>query len=407
MASRRRAKGRPPLFSVVTIVRNEAPRLPRLLDSLAEFRARGGEVVVLDTGSDDGTPGIARAAGCRVLVEEPRRFEWRLSVRQARRIEKAFAKGGEGPLVKAGVRLFDFGQARARAAGFPRHHYQLAVDGADVVEAMDIDALNAIVRAAQSPVLHFETRMQSPAGWLLEARGYFYDRRRMEWRGLSHNFLSSRAGGPAEKQILLARDLLRVSHHTDLQKARDTLPGTALEALAAPESIRWTYFLARALAARGHARSALEVAQHLDRADAAPPMRSAGLCMAALCVGRLGGSEDEIEAFLLRAALRDSSRRDPLIRLAARRSAAGDLQGAASFAAAALSIPPRTGVSEPEENHTTRPHAILYWALLWLGRREEARAHFETCRRLDPGNATYAAHERLFDAPPFPVVDRR
>ena len=51
MPAGRRGKRREPRFSVVTIVRNEANRLPRLLASLAEFRERGGEVVVLDTGS--------------------------------------------------------------------------------------------------------------------------------------------------------------------------------------------------------------------------------------------------------------------------------------------------------------------------------------------------------------------
>ena len=407
MPSRRRVKGRPPLFSVVTIVRNEAPRLERLLESLTEFRARGGEVLVLDTGSDDGTPEIAAAAGCRVVVEEPRCFEWRLTARQAQRIEKAFAKGGEGPLVKAGVRLFAFGRARTCAAALARNDFQLAVDGSDVVDALDIDSLNEIVRAAESPHFYLETRMLSPAGWLSEARGYFYDRRVMEWTGLAHNVLVRRRPGPPEKPVLLAGDQVRVSHHTNLQKFRDYLPGSALEALASPDSIRWNYYLARALTARGWFRSGLDVTLRLDRAGVAPPMRSAGLCMAALCRAGLGASEDEISGLLLQAALRDSGRRDPLLRLALRCSAVGDMQGAASFAAAALSIPPRAGVSEAEENLTTRPHAILYWALLWLGRRGEARAHFETCRRLDPANVTYAGHARLFDAPPHLAADHR
>ena len=72
------------------------------------------------------------------------------------------------------------------------------------------------------------------------------------------------------------------------------------------------------------------------------------------------------------------------------------MQAAASFAAASLSIPPRVGISEPEENFGAGPHAILYWALFWLGRRAEAQAHFETCRRLDPRNPLYVEHARLF-----------
>ena len=113
-----------------------------------------------------------------------------------------------------------------------------------------------------------------------------------------------------------------------------------------------------------------------------------------------GGSPDEVDTLLFRAVSRDSKRRDPLLRLAQRSLAEGDMQGAASFATAALEIPPRTGISEPEENHSTGPHAILYWALFWLGRREEGKPHFERCRELDPANPVYLEHARLFDPLP-------
>ncbi len=49
--------------ALVVIARNEAPRIARLLDSV---RAHVDAMLVLDTGSTDGTPEIARAAGARV-----------------------------------------------------------------------------------------------------------------------------------------------------------------------------------------------------------------------------------------------------------------------------------------------------------------------------------------------------
>lgn len=49
--------------ALVVIARNEAPRIARLLGSV---RAHVDEMLVLDTGSTDGTPVIARAAGARV-----------------------------------------------------------------------------------------------------------------------------------------------------------------------------------------------------------------------------------------------------------------------------------------------------------------------------------------------------
>ncbi len=399
----RRVKRRAPRFSVVTIVRNEAARLPRLLASLAEFRSRGGEVLVLDTGSDDGTPEIAAAAGCRVVVE-PRRFNGRLTKRQARRINQTFCKEGEGPFALSGERLFNFAKARAHAASLATNDFQFAVDGGDVVDAMDMDFLEATARASHPPIFHFETRILNPAGWTVEFRDYLYDRRLAEWRGGSHNFLAPRSPVAGASQRPLRRDQLLVSHHTELVKSRGhQLVGTALEALADPGSPRWRYFLGRALAARGCHRSSLELVLGLDRGEFPPAMRSAGLCLAAHNVAASGGSPDDIEALFFLAARRDSKRRDPQLRLAARRLAEGDMQGAASFATAALAIPARTDFPEREENHSTKPHAILYWALLWLGRLSEARPHFETCLKLDPTNPVYLAHARLFDPGPLGV----
>ncbi len=368
MPGSRRVKPRTPRFSVVTIVRNEADRLPRLLASLAEFRSRGGEVLVLDTGSDDGTPEVAAAAGCRVVIE-PRRFGSRLTERQAGRINKRFCREGEGPFATAGERLFHFAKARAHAASLAMNDFQFAVDGSDVVEAMDIDFLDATARSKHPPILHFETRMLTSAGWTLEIRDYLYDRRLAEWRGRSHNFLAPRVVGAAASLRLLKRDQLLVSHHTNFKKSRAYHVLVALDALADPDSPRWEYFMGRELASRGYFRSALPILLGLDLGEVPPHIRSASLCFAAHCVAGSGGSSDQIEEVLFRAAKRDSKRRDPLLRLASRRLARGDMQGATSFASAALAIPFRAGLSEPEQNHSTEPHEVLYWALLLLGQR--------------------------------------
>ncbi|XHS76673.1 glycosyltransferase family 2 protein [Burkholderiaceae bacterium UC74_6] len=55
-------------LALVVIARNEAPRLPRLLNSVRPFVDR---MLVLDTGSTDGTPELARSLGAQ--VEE---FDW-------------------------------------------------------------------------------------------------------------------------------------------------------------------------------------------------------------------------------------------------------------------------------------------------------------------------------------------
>ncbi|MBP6704951.1 MAG: glycosyltransferase [Vicinamibacteria bacterium] len=394
--SRRRASARPrvPSFSVVTVVRNESEGLPRLLESLAEFRARGGEVLVLDTGSDDDTVKLAKEAGCEV-VSEPHRFDASLTASQVRRFHEKFAREGEGPFVSAGARIFDFAAARNRAASLARNPFQLAVDGRDVVDAMDIAALDRRVRAGDAQVLYFETRRLQRRAWVLEARDYFHDRRCVQWLGRAHNFTGPRDPARPPRKAMLSRDELRVTHHSDASKVRAyQLAGAALDVMSSPRSLHRRLILGHELAARGHLRSALALFLDLDRPEAPLPLRSAGLAAAAACRAHLEGRLDL--DLLFRAARRDPGRRQPLLQLGRHFLAASNFQAAAAFATAALAIQARVGPTEMEDDLGAGPHAILYWALFWLGRHGEARFHHEMASRLDPTNPVYLEHARFF-----------
>ena len=106
--------GSAPRFSIVVLTRDEAWALPRLLWTSRDFIERGGEVLVLDTGSTDATIAIAQKPRLpRGAVHD--QFDAVLDTAQAAEIERRFAKGEEGPLVTAGQRLFHFGDARQHA----------------------------------------------------------------------------------------------------------------------------------------------------------------------------------------------------------------------------------------------------------------------------------------------------
>ena len=53
-------------FSVCLIAKNEEKTLPRMIGSLKEFQSRGGEILLLDTGSTDNTAKVAEELGCIV-----------------------------------------------------------------------------------------------------------------------------------------------------------------------------------------------------------------------------------------------------------------------------------------------------------------------------------------------------
>ena len=63
--------------SVVIRALNEAAHLPVLLDGLACQSRRADEIVLVDSGSSDGTVAIAEEASARIVAIEPSRFHLR------------------------------------------------------------------------------------------------------------------------------------------------------------------------------------------------------------------------------------------------------------------------------------------------------------------------------------------
>ncbi len=123
-----------PNFSVALIARNESKTLPRLMESLAKFQVRGGEVLLLDTGSTDNTALVAASYGCHV-VEVGNKFLRTIDEDLAKKINETFIVGGEQEIVKSGDKLFDYSSARNYIATFASK---------DVVGTPDCDTLQIL-----------------------------------------------------------------------------------------------------------------------------------------------------------------------------------------------------------------------------------------------------------------------
>lgn len=384
-----------PSFSVVVIARNEAHTLPRLVHSLAEFMRRDGEMLVVDTGSSDATVRRARESGCRV-EEVGVRFETHLDPEQAQAIEGRFALNGEGPLVRAGDRLFNRGAARQHAASLAANDIVLHLDASDEAVALDVGELDAKLERERVGV--FEYRLQQGgASWVV---GRFYDRRLYHWEGRDHEGLypnETADAPPASKVRCTDRDIL-IRHHRDEAKTRIFLPGLALDAMAHPERPRWMHYLGRELYYDRWFRSAISVlAEHASTPHAWCAERSQSLSLMGECLEALGQPGEAAESYVQAMAI-DPTRREPLLRLAALCAWRGDFEGAAIHAAACLRLPRTSIYPELDANYTYLPHSLLYWSLFWLGRRDEARMHWDICRRLAPENPRFRDHARLFPA---------
>lgn len=116
-----------PKLSACLIARNEAGNIGPCIDTI---RRGVDEVVVLDTGSEDGTPEIARAAGARV-VEDP------------------------SLLIEVdGVRyLSDFAEARNRCLAAAQGDWALIVDADHRYVWPALDAIRATLRTTDSNTL--------------------------------------------------------------------------------------------------------------------------------------------------------------------------------------------------------------------------------------------------------------
>ncbi|MBM4130591.1 glycosyltransferase, partial [bacterium] len=96
-----------PLITLAVIVRDEAARLPALLDG---HRQLWDEAVVVDTGSGDGSPLVAAAHGARVEA-----FAWCDDFAAARNAALAACTGRWALILDADEHIGPADQARLRA----------------------------------------------------------------------------------------------------------------------------------------------------------------------------------------------------------------------------------------------------------------------------------------------------
>lgn len=182
-----------PSFSVVLIARNESKTLPRLVESLKEFQERGGEIVLVDTGSTDGTAEVARKLGCRVS-EEGNRFRVRITASMAGAINKRFVVKGEPEVLKPGEDLFDYSAARNAAAALASNDWVFCPDCDEILTALDLDMIESTLADPDLTRLEYDFIFShqadgSPAIAFMHSK--WYRRDKMKWQGIVHEVLQN------------------------------------------------------------------------------------------------------------------------------------------------------------------------------------------------------------------------
>jgi glycosyltransferase involved in cell wall biosynthesis len=213
-------------FSVCLIARNEAANLWRLHKSLTEFLKRGGEVVLVDTGSTDNTPEVARGLGFKVF-EVGERFLDTIEPALADSINKRFIVEGEEPIVKGGDKLFNYAAARNFSALRASNDLVSMPDCDEQYTNLDIDAIEKVIdQGFEQLEFHFifaHYPNGQPAVQFRQCK--FYDRRVMHWEGIVHEVLVGNA-----KRTYLPPPILLLEHFQAPQTHRSRyLAGLALD----------------------------------------------------------------------------------------------------------------------------------------------------------------------------------
>ncbi len=400
-----------PKFSVVLIARNESKKLPHLIASLKEFQSRGGEVVLVDTGSKDGTPSVARELGCKVH-EVGDKFRVSLNPTLACAINQEFIVNDEKPLVQDNDSFFDFAAARNFAAALAKNDMIAMPDCDEQYTAFDIDVLDSRIANGAS---HFEYDFV----FSHDAQGRpdvqfthckFYDRTRLEWTGCVHEILRGRKGAAPQCHRLNA-NIVKLEHFQNPEQSRGQyLTGLAYDCFMNPDKDRNSHYLARELIWSDRPRSAIkEFERHIAMNGWAPER-----AQSAVFIGDAHahfGEDDKMILAYQRAINIDATRREPLMKLAAHYFRKKDAHRVALYASAALSIDFHGYYMDRAHYYREGTHMMLYWACYYLNKKQEGLIHWQLARKFAPDNTQVLGDAQYYLTLPkvtivIPTLDR-
>lgn len=381
------------LFSVCVIARNEEATLPkRLLPSLRDFIMRGGDVVLVDTGSTDRTVQVAKEGGFRVH-EVGDRFHVKFDAEMAAKINEKYVLAGETPIVQEGTTVFNFAAARNHAASLAKNDVVLIADCDESFEVLDLAKLNALIAAGHDRMDIDYVHAHDESGLPLSRfrRSVLYNRTKIQWKGVVHEVI---AGG---SPILPPEDVISLHHWQEPNPNRGQyLAGLAYDFYTNPTADRQAHYFARELFYSGRYRSAIKAFKtHINMPNGWSVEQAQSQIYIGDCYLSLGDSTAALASWH-KAFVMDGTRREPLMRLAHYFHRRQDRQKSVAYATAALTIPVREYYCNDLSLYRHVPHHILYTDLFWLGQKEEAKRHFLKCLEYEPDNPKFIHDKQFF-----------
>lgn len=379
-------------FSIVLIAKNEAKTLPRLVKSLEQFQSRGGEIILVDTGSSDNTSQIAEKLGCKV-TKVNKKFMIVVDDKTAHAINTKFVVGKEKPIVKVGDKIFDFASARNYAASLASNDMVSMPDCDEVFTNLDIDyiesRINSGIEQCEFNFVFAHDSFGKPIIKFIQCK--MYNRVKMKWVGVVHEVLQ----GPANRE-LIPEDKLLIEHWQNQEQNRTGyLPGLALDCHLNPTNDRNSHYFGRELLWTGRPASATkEFLRHVAM-NCWPTERAQSMIYIGDAAGQMNNPELQVQWYT-KAYMLDSSRREALIKLASFYKHNNNYQATAAYANAALTIPWTGYYANDMSHYTNLPHELLYWSHGWMGQISEAQKHILKALEYQPYNPVYLRDTKYY-----------
>jgi len=380
-----------PLFDIAVIARNEAKTLPRLINSVKEFMERGGNFYVLDTGSTDGTPDVARSLGC-IVHEVGDKFRINIDKELSDNINNKFIVDNEEPVVKEGDSLFDFSSARNYIADFASNDVIATPDCDEIFTKFDIDKLNEVIEnGAEQLEYEFVFSHDHLGNPVIKFRHCkFYNRKKLHWEGIIHEILVGDA-----KMVYLGEDIIKLEHYQNVETNRSGyLKGLAVDCYKHPENDRNSHYFAREMFYLGRHKSAIKEFKNHISMNKWPTEASQSMLHIAECYKALGDFDEMLK--WCAKSVEKEARREPLMLLAEYYFHKGMYPQTIVYCEAALSITQLPFYSNHQPYYEHVPHELLYTAYWWNGNKEKAREHYFKAVAFNPSNPKYAQDAQFF-----------
>ncbi len=375
-----------PKFSIVLIARNEEKTLPKLINSLSEFKQRGGEVILVDTGSNDNTVNIAKELGCKV-TEVGEKFIKIIDEDLAKKINKKFIVDGEPEVVKPNSKVFDYSSARNFAAELASNDFIAMPDCDEQYTKLNIDEINKKIEAGEKQFdynfVYSHDRNGNEAIKFIHSK--FYNRKFLKWVGIIHEVLQGNV-----KRHFFNENIIKLEHWQIPSENRSRyLSGLALDCYLNPDKDRNSHYFAREMFYNKMWKSASKEFERHIAMNKWQTERGQSMVFLGDCLINLNKIEEGLQQYH-RAIITGPQRRIAFLRLAAFMMKNKDFIRAIAYAKAALEIPYLASYTESMANYSHEPHYYLYHSYGWVGGKvKEAKYHNNIAIDLDMQNEKY------------------